>query len=139
MIDAMPRLTRRQFFRDAGLAGGMAALPWFPAWAQPVSAGIATPLPSVSGTDIALTVAHQMTTIDGKPLHTIGVNGTVPGPLIRLRQGQTARLTVNNNSRKQLHQNGKTKFRKSATIKLLSGRSLAYLIFLKERFRRCLP
>ncbi|WP_028966214.1 copper resistance system multicopper oxidase [Sphingomonas phyllosphaerae] len=96
MIDAPPRLTRRQLLRDAGLAGGVAALPWFPAWAQPVSAGIATPLPTVSGTDIALTVGHQMTMIDGKPLHTIGVNGTVPGPLIRLRQGQTARLTVNN-------------------------------------------
>ncbi|WP_341209626.1 copper resistance system multicopper oxidase [uncultured Sphingomonas sp.] len=96
MTDAPPRLTRRQLLRDAGLAGGVAALPWFPAWAQPVSAGIATPLPTVSGADIALTVAHQMTMIDGKPLHTVGVNGTVPGPLIRLRQGQTARLTVNN-------------------------------------------
>ncbi|WP_394646912.1 copper resistance system multicopper oxidase [uncultured Sphingomonas sp.] len=96
MIDATSRPTRRQWLRNAGLAGGAAALPWFPAWAQPVSTGIAAPLPSVSGTDITLTVGHQMTMIDGKPFHTIGVNGTVPAPLIRLRQGQDVRLSVVN-------------------------------------------
>ncbi len=92
----MTRLTRRRFLRDATLGGGAAAVPWLPAWAQPVSAGITTPLPTVSGTDIALTVAHRMMTIDGKPSHGIGINGTVPGPLIRLKQGRTVRLAVTN-------------------------------------------
>ncbi|MES3152092.1 copper resistance system multicopper oxidase [Sphingomonas faeni] len=92
----MTRLTRRRFLRDATLGGGALAAPWLPAWAQPVSAGIAAPLPTVSGTDIALTVAHQMMTIDGKPSHAIGINGTVPAPLIRLKEGQTVRLTVTN-------------------------------------------
>ena len=71
-------------------------MPWLPAWAQPVSAGVATPLPVLAGPDVALTVAHRMMTIDGKRSHAVAINGTVPAPLIRLRQGQNARLTVTN-------------------------------------------
>ncbi len=92
----MTRPTRRQFLRDATLGGGTLALPWLPAWAQPVSAGIATPLPVLSGTDIALTVAHLTRTIDGTRSHAIGINGTSPAPLIRLKQGQQVRLSVTN-------------------------------------------
>jgi CopA family copper-resistance protein len=92
----MTRPTRRQFLRDATLGGGALALPGFPAWAQPVSTGIATPLPVVSGTDIALTVAHLTRTIDGTRSHAIGINGTSPAPLIRLKQGQQVRLSVTN-------------------------------------------
>jgi CopA family copper-resistance protein len=92
----MTRLTRRRFLREATLGGGALAAPWLPAWAQPVSAGIATPPVTLSGTDIALKVAHQMMTINGKSSHAIGINGTVPAPLIRLKQGQTVRLAVTN-------------------------------------------
>src|SRR3546814_20227395 len=67
-----------------------------PAWAQPVSAGIVKPLPTVTGNDITLKIAHQMMMIDGRASHAIGINGTVPAPLIRLRQGQTVRLSVIN-------------------------------------------
>ena len=90
-------LDRRQILRGATLAGGgLAASAYMPAWAQPVSAGIARLLPSVSGDDITLTVAHQTMTIDGRRSHAIGINGTVPGPLIRLREGQNVRLHVVN-------------------------------------------
>ncbi|MBD8698937.1 copper resistance system multicopper oxidase [Sphingomonas sp. CFBP 13714] len=92
----MTRPTRRQFLRDATLGGGALALPRLPAWAQPVSTGIATPLPVLSGTDIALTVAHLTRTIDGTRSHAIGINGTSPAPLIRLKQGQQVRLSVTN-------------------------------------------
>src|SRR3546814_2142499 len=37
-----------------------------------------------------------MMTIDGRASHAIGVNGTVPAPLIRLKQGTTVRLSVTN-------------------------------------------
>ena len=97
MTDRTTHLTRRHLLRGAGIAAGTAAaMPWLPAWAQPVSTGIAKPLPSVTGTEIALTVAHQVTTIAGRPFHTIGVSGTVPAPLIRWRQGQKVRVTVDN-------------------------------------------
>ncbi|WP_166940710.1 copper resistance system multicopper oxidase [Sphingopyxis panaciterrae] len=74
-------------------AGGAAALvPWLPAWAQPISPG----LPTVSGADIHLKIAHQMLTVDGKTSHAIGINGTIPGPLVRLKEGTKARIHVAN-------------------------------------------
>ncbi|MDE0878370.1 MAG: copper resistance system multicopper oxidase [Sphingomonas bacterium] len=90
-------LDRRQVLRGATLAGsGLALSAYMPAWAQPVSAGIAKPLPTVSGDDITLKIAHQMMMIDGRQSHAIGINGTVPAPLIRLREGQNVRLHVVN-------------------------------------------
>ncbi|MES2337304.1 MAG: copper resistance system multicopper oxidase [Pseudomonadota bacterium] len=92
-----PSIDRRGLLRGSMAVGGTAALSaWYPAWAQPVSAGIVRPLPTVSGDDITLRIAHQMMTIDGRESHAIGINGTVPAPLIRLREGQTVRLRVEN-------------------------------------------
>ena len=90
-------MNRRQILLGAGATGtGMAFAAYFPAWAQPVSAGIAAPLPTVSGTDITLRIARQTMIIDGRASQAIGVNGTVPAPLIRLREGQNVRLQVVN-------------------------------------------
>ncbi|WP_442678308.1 copper resistance system multicopper oxidase [Sphingomonas sp. ASY06-1R] len=102
-------LDRRQLLRGATLAGsGIALSAYMPAWAQPVSAGIVKPLPTVSGGEIRLRVADQMMTIDGRPSHAIGINGTVPAPLIRLREGQTVKLHVENGLDEQtsLHWHG---------------------------------
>jgi FtsP/CotA-like multicopper oxidase with cupredoxin domain len=91
------RSRSRQVLRGATMAGGGLALSaYMPAWAQSVSAGIAKPLPTVSGEDITLRVAHQKMMIDGRESHAIGINGTVPAPLIRLREGQNVRLHVVN-------------------------------------------
>lgn len=90
-------LDRRSLLRGAALAGGGAALaPWLPAWAQSGSTGIMRPLPTLGGNEISLRIAHQMLTVDGRERHAIGINGTVPAPLLRLRQGQTVRLSVTN-------------------------------------------
>ena len=91
------QMERRRFVSGAlggGAAAAMAA--WFPAWAQPVSSGITAPVPTVSGNDITLRIARQTMRIDGKLSRAIGINGTVPAPLVRLKEGQTARLTVVN-------------------------------------------
>ena len=69
---------------------------WFPAWAQSGSTGITAPVPTVSGNDITLRIARQTMRIDGKLSRAIGINGTVPAPLVRLTEGQTAKLTVVN-------------------------------------------
>ena len=88
---------RRALLRGAALTSGTAAFAtYFPAWAQPVSAGLTTPLPTVSGNDITLRIARQTMLIDGRASRAIGINGSVPAPLIRLREGQTVRLTVIN-------------------------------------------
>lgn len=89
----LPDLSRRRLLQGAGLgAGAMALYPWLPAWAQPVSAG----LPTLSGEDITLRVARGTLDIDGKPARAVTMNGTVPAPLLRLREGQRFRLTVDN-------------------------------------------
>ena len=91
------QIDRRRFV-SAALSGGTAAalVPWFPAWAQPVSPGIVASLPTVSGNDITLRIARQTMRVDGKISRAIGINGTVPAPLVRLKEGQTAKLTVVN-------------------------------------------
>jgi len=90
-------IDRRQLIRGGAVLGSGAALAaWMPAWAQPVSSGLVRALPTVSGEEIALRVAHQMVTVDGRQMHGIGLNGTVPGPLIRLREGQRVRIHVEN-------------------------------------------
>src|SRR3546814_6764315 len=97
-------LDRRGLLRGIGFAGGAAAFTaWMPAWAQPVSLGLAAPLPTVSGTDITLRIAQHTMVIDGRQSAAIGVNGTVPAPLIRLREGQMVRLNVINDLRSEEH------------------------------------
>lgn len=90
-------INRRSFLGAAASGGAMAALSaWFPAWAQPVSPGISAAIPVVSGNDITLRIARQTMRVDGKTSRAIGINGTVPAPLVRLKQGQNARLIVVN-------------------------------------------
>jgi len=88
---------RRSFLREGSTVAGAAALnALFPQWAQSATPGINRNFPTLTGPDIALTVAHAPWTIDGRDAHAIAVNGTVPGPLLRLREGQKVRLAVTN-------------------------------------------
>ncbi|MBJ7498479.1 MAG: copper resistance system multicopper oxidase [Sphingopyxis sp.] len=90
-------IERRTFVTGALGGGALAALSsWYPAWAQPVSSGIASTLPTVEGSDITLRIARQTMRIDGRVSRAIGINGTVPAPLVRLKEGQQARLRVVN-------------------------------------------
>ncbi|HWB49685.1 MAG TPA: copper resistance system multicopper oxidase [Stellaceae bacterium] len=92
----MGDVSRREILKRAAVGGGLSMLPWLPAWAQPVSSGLAAPLPSLSGTDIALRIARLTIEADGRQSRAIGINGTVPGPVLRLKQGTTVRFAVTN-------------------------------------------
>jgi CopA family copper-resistance protein len=95
MKDMSLVLDRRNLLRGATLAGGGLTLSaWMPAWAQSVSTG--TALPQLSGEDITLRIQRQTMTIDGRTSQAIGINGTAPAPLLRLREGQKLRLHVHN-------------------------------------------
>src|SRR3990167_6968448 len=90
-------LGRRALLRAAAVSGaGFGLAQALPAWAQPLSKGLVRPLPTVSGNDIALTIGQVSVEVDGKVSRAIGINGTVPGPLIRLKEGQRVRLRVHN-------------------------------------------
>ncbi|MBY0512225.1 MAG: copper resistance system multicopper oxidase [Rhodospirillaceae bacterium] len=94
----MNHMKRRGFLGfGAATAGGTALNSLFPSWARSVSPGIAPTLPTLSGEEIALTIARAPWTVDGRTSHhTVAINGTIPGPLIRLKEGQRARLLVTN-------------------------------------------
>lgn len=86
--------SRRALLRGAALGGLAMGLP---AWAKPISHGLAAKgSGTLSGTDIRLTVAASRFGVDGRAGHAVTVNGTLPAPLIRLREGDTVRLTVDN-------------------------------------------
>lgn len=90
-------LGRRALLRAAAVSGaGFGLAQALPAWAQPLSKGLVRPLPTVSGNEIALTIGQVTVEVDGKVSRAIGINGTVPGPLIRLKEGQRVRLRVQN-------------------------------------------
>jgi len=93
----MPEIARRTLLKSAGLLGaGLAMTSLFPAWARSNSTGLVRDLPTVSGTDIKLRIGHTTWPVDGRQGHAVTINGTVPGPLIRLKEGQIARIAVTN-------------------------------------------
>ena len=102
-------IQRREFLRAAALGGaGATFVGIMPAWAQPVSSGLAPSLPTLSGPDVALTIGQVAVRVDGKVGRAVGINGTVPGPLLRLKEGQRARLRVTNtlNEDSSIHWHG---------------------------------
>lgn len=90
-------LTRRSLLAGGAAFGGLAALgPFLPAWAQSGSRGIPPQMPTLTGPNAELMIAHTPFTVGGRTRHAITVNGTVPGPLLRFREGQTVRIAVTN-------------------------------------------
>src|SRR5258706_13321084 len=93
----MKDFDRRQLLRAATLFGGGAALnSLLPVWARSATPGLGPTPPTLAGPDIDLEIARSRLTVDGRMGHAVTVNGTVPGPLLRLREGQRVRLAVRN-------------------------------------------
>jgi len=89
-------INRRKLLSGVGLTGaGLALSSLLPAWAQSASMGASAP-EALSGGDIALRISQSHLMVDGRQGHATTINGTVPGPLIRLREGQNVRLSVAN-------------------------------------------
>ncbi len=85
----------RRFLLGAGLTAGASLLARRPAWAMSGTRGLTT----LHGPEARLVIDHAHIRIDGKARHAAAINGTVPGPLLRLREGQTVRLAVENRLR----------------------------------------
>ena len=90
-------LDRRQVL--GGLALGSAALA-MPAWARGGSLTDATRLrqgfDELGGASIDLTVARGHRMVEGRAGMGVAINGSVPGPLLRLTEGTTVALNVHN-------------------------------------------
>ena len=94
---SISNLDRRALLRGAAAGGGLLGLQGLlPAWAQTVSPGLRSDLPTLTGPNIDLTVGHSPFTVGGRTGHAFTVNGLLPAPLLRMREGQNVRLSVTN-------------------------------------------
>jgi len=79
-------VSRRGFLQSVGIAGLSTLLPsWTTSLAQDRQSG-----------ETNLEIGHTNVTIAGRSSVATGINGTVPGPLVRLREGERAVLNVRN-------------------------------------------
>jgi CopA family copper-resistance protein len=88
-------ISRRVLLKRAGVLGLLAAMEHV----LPVRATASVPTHSISqaplsGDVIDLTISEQLFEVNGRSATAVTINGTVPGPVIRLREGQQATLRV---------------------------------------------
>ena len=92
----MSTLSRRHLIKSTAALAAASALP-MPAWATGQSLSHAKQgFGEVSGEDIELAIGNHHFATGNRSGHAVAVNGTIPGPLVRLREGQQARLHVTN-------------------------------------------
>jgi len=87
---------RRKFLTTSlGASAALGVSGLVPAWALPASKGNMG-IPALTGTNFDLEVSKFKTRINGRTTNAIGVNGSVPAPLIRFREGDDITLNVKN-------------------------------------------
>lgn len=89
----------------AGLLAAMQSLVPTSAVTNAADAGSQTVL---SGDVIDLTISEQLFSLDGRTAPALAFNGTIPGPVIRLKEGQQATLRITNRlqERSSIHWHG---------------------------------
>ncbi|MCZ7009734.1 multicopper oxidase domain-containing protein, partial [Salmonella enterica] len=100
----LPNLPRRRFVQGLAAGGVMAGLSGLggAAWAQPsgrpadVLSGTA---PVLRGTDFDLVIGESVVNFTGTPRVATTINGMLPGPTLRWRQGETVTIRVTNRLR----------------------------------------
>src|ERR1700739_2432975 len=88
--------SRRRFIEGLALAGGAAVMAR-PTWSR--AEGTATNPAGLSCETIHLTIGESPLNITGRRRMATAVNGTVPAPILRLRQGQNVTINVANTLR----------------------------------------
>ncbi len=89
------RLSRRTFVKGLAIGGaGVSAGLWrSPAWAQ---TGRRRDFAALSGTEFDLRIGETDVNITGSPRTALTINDSLPGPLLRWREGDTVTLNVSN-------------------------------------------
>lgn len=94
---SLPDLPRRRFLQGLAAGGILLGTPPFimPAWAR--EAGTATgSAPVLTGTEFDLTIADTPVNFTGSPRMATTINGSIPGPTLRWREGDTVTIRVTN-------------------------------------------
>ena len=95
---AMPNLPRRRFIRGLAAGGILLGLsPWLsPARAQYAAGTITGSAKVLSGTEFDLTIAETPVNFTGSPRLATTINGSIPAPTLRWREGDTVTIRVTN-------------------------------------------
>jgi CopA family copper-resistance protein len=95
---ALPQHNRRRFVQGLAAGGVMLGLsPWLrPARAQTPGVGAA---PVLSGTEFNLEIAESPVNFTGAPRLATTINGSIPAPTLRWREGDTVTIRVTNRLR----------------------------------------
>ncbi|MEK7760814.1 MAG: multicopper oxidase domain-containing protein, partial [Nitrospirota bacterium] len=89
-------ISRRLLLKRTAMLGLLVAVERLvPAYAS-MSAADAGSQIALSGEVIDLTIGKQLFRLDGRTGTAMTINGTIPGPVIRLKEGQQAALRVTN-------------------------------------------
>ena len=91
MTNPLWRLSRRQFVVGTSAA---AFLPH--SWGNSVRTQPWSKVPEISGRNFDLSIGEQLVNLTGKKRRAITVNGSLPGPTLRMREGDNISITVNN-------------------------------------------
>ncbi|MEK6814973.1 MAG: copper resistance system multicopper oxidase [Nitrospirota bacterium] len=93
----LPGLPRRRFLQGLAAGGVLLGLsPWLRpawAWAGETATGSA---PVLTGTEFDLTVAETAVNFTGAPRMATTINGSIPAPTLRWREGDTVTIRVHN-------------------------------------------
>lgn len=93
-----PRISRRKLLGNTLAAGSMGAFSaLLPAWARSAGRTDLTGMKALSGQIMNLSVSNSHQYIDGKAGHAVLVNGQLPAPLLRWREGDEVTIRVQNN------------------------------------------
>jgi CopA family copper-resistance protein len=91
------RISRRLLLKRAVALGMLAAVERLvPAYALTNTTANSGSQTAISGEIIDLTISEQLFLLDGRTGMAMTINGTIPGPVIRLKEGQSATLRVTN-------------------------------------------
>lgn len=94
----MPSLPRRRFLQGLAAGGILLGLsPWSrPAWAREAVGTASGTAKVLSGTEFDLTIAETAVNFTGAPRLATTINGSIPAPTLRWREGDTVTLRVTN-------------------------------------------
>ena len=85
-------VTRRRLMQRAGGAGALA----LSSWPSPTLLAAPGRAPLLTGTEFALEIEPVPLTINGRRAVATGINGQIPAPILRWREGDTVTLAVTN-------------------------------------------
>jgi CopA family copper-resistance protein len=87
------QISRRTFVTGAAAGGALVGLGINPGWAASASSG----LEMLRGNSFDLGIGYREVNFTGKSRQATVINGGLPGPVLRWKQGENVRLRVSNN------------------------------------------